>query len=321
MPGIFRFGAGLKHAAILLILSSSVVPLMCFLGEAFPEFVVDSAKGAVKNTKRELAEQLYLYAHMPRDSRVLFIGGNIGTGCVLADKLLKEPAKSMCVEPSPNVVPILQQNKQRHGATFRILNKLLTRPAQGNMSFVYRSMASRIARPGEQADFTVESVDMDLSAFNVLAIDCEGCFCEIFQHFAEVQSMELILLEEDAKGLGVGCEGLDVYDFLRKAGFTKVNGSVFGGGSPYHSLWSKHVSSLIWWPVYHFAFAGFSIGAAWLSLFLPESLTCSLNAVLAVVLPATCVFAYLALVGVRWLGSALQLLLSGSRALQRVHSK
>ena len=43
----------------------------------------------------------------------------------------------------------------------------------------YRSMASRIARPGEQADFTVESVDMDLRAFNVLAIDfC--CLC-LFQ--------------------------------------------------------------------------------------------------------------------------------------------
>ena len=136
LPGIFRLGVGLKHAAILLLISSSVVPLMCLLGQAFPEFVVDSAKGPVKNTKRELSEQLYLYAHMPRDSRVLFIGGNIGTGCVLADKLLREPAKSMCVEPSANVVPILQQNQQKHGATFHILNKLLTRPAQGNLSFV-----------------------------------------------------------------------------------------------------------------------------------------------------------------------------------------
>eukprot|EP00435_Cladocopium_sp_Y103_P033025 s3492_g8.t1 len=319
MPGITRLRAGLKHAAIVMAVSSTVVPLMCFLGLAFPEFVVDNGKEPIKNTKRELSEQLYLYAHMARDSRVLFIGGNIGTGCVLADKLLKEPAKSMCVEPSPNVVPILRQNQQKHGATFNILNKLLARPAQGNLSFVYRSMASRIARPGEVADFSVETVDMDLSSFNVLAADCEGCFCEIFRSFKEVAEMELVLLEEDARGLGSECEGIDIYAFLRKAGFTKVNGSVFGGGRPYHSLWSKHPSSMIWWPVYHFAFAAFSIGAPWLSLFLPEALTSSLNVVLSIVLPASCGFTYLAILGVRWLASAVQVLLRGKGL--RVHSK
>ena len=134
---LFGIGTGLKHAFLVIAISSCVVPLMCLLGQAFPEFVVDSAKGPVKNTRRELSEQLYLYAHMARDSRVLFIGGNIGTGCVLADKLLREPAQSTCVEPSPNVVPILQQNRQKHGASFSILSKLLTRPAQGNLSFVW----------------------------------------------------------------------------------------------------------------------------------------------------------------------------------------
>ena len=110
---------------------------MCICGRGFPEFAIDDEGGEqVKNTRRELYEQLYLWLHMAHDSRVLFIGGNIGTGCVFADKLLQEPSKSMCVEPMPNLATTLRQNQKKQNASFVVLDKLLSRPAQGNVSLV-----------------------------------------------------------------------------------------------------------------------------------------------------------------------------------------
>ena len=162
-------------------------------------------------------------------------------------------------------------------------------------------MASHITQPGERVDFTVQAVDLDLSVFNVLVADCEGCFCEIFKSFKEVRDMELIVLEEDAK-LGYECEEFDAYVFLREAGFVKVNGAVWGSGRPYHSVWSKHASSMIWSPVYHFAAAAVLNGGPWLALILPVS-SSSLTMVLSVVLPVTCALAYLAVLGTKWLTS------------------
>ena len=88
--------------------------------------------GQVTNTRRELHEQLYRWLHMPHDSRVLFIGGKFGTGADFADKLLQEPSKSICVEPKPNLAATLHQNQQKLNASCVALDKLLSRPAQGN---------------------------------------------------------------------------------------------------------------------------------------------------------------------------------------------
>ena len=166
----------------------------------------------------------------------------------------------------------------------------------------FKGFASHAALPGENVDYIVESVDLDLSRFNVLAADCEGCFCEIFRSFKEVADMELILLEEDTNQ-GYVCEGVDgpgdIYVFLRKAGFTKVNGAVPGSGHPRHSVWSKNPSSmmLLQFLAYHFTVACFVNGGAWLSLVLPEESASSINVTLSIIFPATCVIVYLAILG------------------------
>jgi len=206
---------------------------------AFPSFnLKDILNNTVYSSEHELAEKAYLWAHMRRDDRLLVVGANIGSSCIFADRLLTRSAASLCIEPQPDIFLRLAENIEDSRARISISNALLSRRLHGQVGFVKQGIMSHIARPGEKFTSLINTSDADLSDYNVVLMDCEGCFCDIFEDFPELMKARMIILELDDLGL---CN-YDYKAMLRDHAFKRVDGSIESiSGEPFHAVYMKDV--------------------------------------------------------------------------------
>eukprot|EP00746_Dinoflagellata_sp_MGD_P142064 gnl/MRDRNA2_/MRDRNA2_75073_c0_seq1.p1 gnl/MRDRNA2_/MRDRNA2_75073_c0~~gnl/MRDRNA2_/MRDRNA2_75073_c0_seq1.p1 ORF type:complete len:340 (+),score=37.41 gnl/MRDRNA2_/MRDRNA2_75073_c0_seq1:65-1084(+) len=217
-----------------------------FDGVRFPEFVIRNFNGLqFHSLDFEFPEQAYLYAWLPRDAAVLSIGGNIGTTCVFIDRLLWNPSRSrhLCVEPDLKVKSALELNRQETGSLFGTLDAIIARPAIGNISFTFLGWSSHVTRPGETPSYSVPTVDLDVSNFSAVVMDCEGCYCELFKSIPEILDMQLLLLEVDA--FPPRCE-YNYEALLAKHSYARVDGSLSFAGPPHHAVYMKGTTWKPW---------------------------------------------------------------------------
>lgn len=222
----------------VLVLASLVVQWALLSGFSFPQYMLLARLGAALNLDREEAEQAYLWAHMKANDAVLSIGGNVGTTCIFVDKLASDPSRSVCVEPNSVTQKQLEQNKKHFDSKFEILGAILSRPAGPDIGFVDNGIMAHVAALGETPEFMVKQVDRDLSGFNVLVIDCEGCFCNFVKEFPEVLENARVIINE--------YDGLCDYDFdayLYERGLPRIDGSLltFGAYHPRHDVYSREM--------------------------------------------------------------------------------
>ena len=69
-----------------------------------------------KNTQKvnmsgELPEQKIIFGNLPRNSKVLEIGGNIGRASIIISNLLKNPLDHVVVESDPKIADKLKENR------------------------------------------------------------------------------------------------------------------------------------------------------------------------------------------------------------------
>jgi len=197
------------------------------------------------NFNGEQAEQGYTYAYMPRDSVVLSIGGNIGRNCIFVDRIIAHRSQHLCVEPDPRNFAALQRNKEETQSMFENLNGVLARPALGNVSIVSRGIASNIVynRTGDDVH-SVPTIDIDLSNFTAVLVDCEGCYCKLIKSFPELLNAYYLQFELDS-----GPCDYDLENLLSQYGYIKVDGSLMTWGDPpsLHAVYTKHT---FWMPLF-----------------------------------------------------------------------
>jgi len=308
------FQTHLPKLAAVMATTMILLPVLSLwtLNFGFPLFMLITRSGFKFNDQHEFHEQAYLFGWLRRDDTVLSVGGNIGATCLFVDRFVSADvkSKSLCVEPNPDIYPILQQNKKILNASFEIENRIFSRPAKGNLKFTSAGVVSHIAGPNDRVDFEVPTVDRDLGGYSVIVSDCEGCFCSLFKEFPELLSARLIINEKD------GICDYDFTAFLAHHRFALVSGSI-GDAHPRHDVYMKGsgLSFTVWNKfVSHFMIFQDTIRRK-IAAFLPTGATATLlhAQILLALMVELCVYTALVVAGPERLKPLLDKVLPNSR--------
>jgi FkbM family methyltransferase len=155
-----------------------------------PEFkLLDVNNKEVSNMSREKKEQQYLKSILDQDDIVLQLGGNIGTSCILVDKLTN--GKNVCVEPNKKLISTLEKNKKKNNSRFDIIfgtiskktQKLVTTENDDNLANYVVDENSNLK--GENVNnYDFHELNKKYK-FNVLFADCEGCITSFLKDYPE----------------------------------------------------------------------------------------------------------------------------------------
>lgn len=89
----------------------------------------------------EAEQRTLLKRWLPPEFPVLEFGGGLGVVSCLANRMLKEPNNHIVVEANPQVVPLLESNRDRNGRSFRVVNRALAYGADTVEFQVFSSFA------------------------------------------------------------------------------------------------------------------------------------------------------------------------------------
>lgn len=209
---------------ILLIILLIIILFTVKSTDNFHKFKLMSPdKDYVDNDKIEYPEQVALYKYVKKDDVVLQLGGNIGTSCILVDKIVSNKSSQMCVEPNYKIGKILLKNKEEHNAKFMIIDGIITEKsgASMNMTDENTSIGARVYFNSDKHSDKVNTISLyNLPPFNVLFADCEGCLLQFLEEYHSFLSkIRLIIYERDVLDD-------DTYDkmedkYIKKYGFIK----------------------------------------------------------------------------------------------------
>ena len=146
----------------------------------------------------EPVEQYYLNKYLDKNDIVLQLGGNIGTSCIFADKILDKKDKQICVEPNTGIIKLLEENKLKNNSKFQIINGVITNKKDvylnndelDDMAFITTDKSTGIKLNTYRLD--------TIGDFNVLFADCEGCLVQFIKEYPEILTkVNKIIYERD----------------------------------------------------------------------------------------------------------------------------
>lgn len=191
-----------------------------------PVFELIDIKGQkILNTNYEKKEQQYLLSYIKSDDVILSLGGNIGTSCILVDKLTD--GINVCVEPNKKVISTLEENKKLNSSRFKIINGVISKKKRklvlidsddlGLASYTVKEKNSK----GQIIDnYDFNKLNKDYK-FNTLFADCEACLPLFFTEYPEsLNSFKKVIFEMDYYNY-VDYE--IVFDILAKYGFIQMH--------------------------------------------------------------------------------------------------
>jgi len=153
----------------------------------------------------ETSERYAVARFLPRTLPVVELGGSAGIVACLTNRLLADPTRHVVVEANPNVVPILERNRQANGCRFQILHAAvaygaesiafgvaddflassLTAPADGNRVTV---PATSLAKIVADAGYDRCSVVCDIEGAEVALLKNES---DLFKRVVETLLIEV----------------------------------------------------------------------------------------------------------------------------------
>jgi len=156
----------------------------------------------IKNQSTELMEQLFLQQYVKPNDSVLQLGANIGTSCILVDKLIDNKKMNVCLEPIKEVYDVLVKNKEYNDCGFIPVLGLLSSEKSVKMNKHGKDLnGSFVSKDGELdvTSYTLSELEsMINSKFSVLFVDCEGCFIQVLLDFPEIlKDLRMIIVEKD----------------------------------------------------------------------------------------------------------------------------
>lgn len=211
---------------IIIFLQSNI-----FIKNKLPQFSLEDASGKqLKNIDYELTEQILLNKYVSDKDSVLQLGGNIGTSCILVDKI-RNGGNNICVEPNESLIPLLKRNKKNTNSRFVIIDGILSN--QSGMVLIesddlnkygsyIESSTKKNTIPGKivkNYDFTKLNKKYN---FTVLLVDCEGCFESFLDEYQNaLDNINIIIIELDNPDM---CNYDKVINKLQLSGFLYMEG-------------------------------------------------------------------------------------------------
>jgi FkbM family methyltransferase len=179
----------------------------------------------IPNVFWEPEEQYYLSKYLNEDDIVLQLGANVGTSCILVDKIVNKKDKQIAVEPNKDIIDILLYNKERTKSEFQIVDAVIT--DKDNM-YLDKTNSDDIAftTTDKVTEHKVKNCKLSsLNKFNVLFADCEGCLEPFLKEYEYILTqINKIIYEKDMPHI---CNYNYIERLLKKNNFVnKVDGFV-----------------------------------------------------------------------------------------------
>ena len=162
------------------------------------EHTTRSMRGRFAADTYELPERALIREHLPRDARVLELGGCIGVVSCLINSLLSDSCAHVVVEANPFLIPFLESNRDRNKAGFSVEQCIVSRSFDAALAIAADMDSSRIGCGGLKVPTrTVEYIEASHHMrFDALVMDIEGAESEfIRQNAAILRQVRFIMVE------------------------------------------------------------------------------------------------------------------------------
>uniref|UniRef100_A0A7S4BK97 Uncharacterized protein n=1 Tax=Chrysotila carterae TaxID=13221 RepID=A0A7S4BK97_CHRCT len=175
---------------------------------SLPRFTLQTlSMGAVSSHLWHHESEIESYCNIIRPSdAVLYLGGNVGFGCVAVDQLLKDPRRHVCAEPNPELWGLLNMNRNSTSSRFSILPAVVSGTPGNIFLEVYRSDNRRMGSTDKRAEdiadpmwyhrhghgilpvrkaslAAAEALLPNNESFSVVVSDCDACGCRFFDEY------------------------------------------------------------------------------------------------------------------------------------------
>ena len=158
---------------------------------------LDNKKNKLNPLLWERPEQYFITKYVKSTDCVIELGGRYGISSYCIQNKLKNKKTHLVVEPDKAVISALYKNIDKNSMKCTVFNGIISKnnkcfKQDGLGSFTYNCTQSDI----EYKSITDAELDGN---FNVMVIDCEGCFIDIFNTFKNyiLQNITKIIIEND----------------------------------------------------------------------------------------------------------------------------
>lgn len=200
----------------------------------FPKFMNTWELGSAIIGKYEHDERTLIKKYLKEDDSVLELGACIGVVSLSINKILKNKTKQVSVEPNPQMLPYLLDNKKTNNGHFKVETCIVSKLDHvnfylGGKAFLSSSTISggtKVVIPGKTFDEMVEKH----FPFSVIVMDIEGGELEFFRSFDLKNSAVRLIIWETHMNPNMLSEPEmnECYELLSQQGFNRkeVSGTV-----------------------------------------------------------------------------------------------
>jgi len=182
-------------------------------------FYHDENNNLIDNKALEFTEQELALKYIKLNDVVLELGARYGTVSVIISQIIGENGKLVVVEPDHSIIPSLIKNRDNNNSHFEILDKVISNKP---INIIYEGYGTRVT-DGEDYLSTISYDDFKKKYpynFNVLVVDCEGCFEDFLNIMgSDLNNINKIFLETDQAHM---CNYNYIFTKLSENGFKVV---------------------------------------------------------------------------------------------------
>ncbi len=175
----------------------------------------------------ERPERDLVRTHLDPSCPIIELGGGLGVVACLINRRLHDPERHVVVEANPQLLPVLEANRQRNSARFAILHGAI---AYGRTTAALRFGADCLSTTAGDAEeglrvptFTLRDLFAQFPYDGcVLVCDIEGAEIDLVANDADVlqRHVSMLILEEHPQSTPAARRAA-MFDALRDAGFRR----------------------------------------------------------------------------------------------------
>ena len=197
-----------KLFLLVILIVLVIVSLLCYLTlkrkkESFVFKNLNQLHKELKlkygNFSQELPEQQMIFKHIKPNSRILELGPNIGRSSIIANSLLNDKTKHLCVETISGTCQKLKQNRDLNNLKFKVFEGAISNSNLYQHPNKWR--ASKMKKDGyiqintKPYSYLVAKYNIN---FDTIIADCEGCVTDLFSENEYIlNNIKLIIIEHD----------------------------------------------------------------------------------------------------------------------------